>query len=333
MKKMFLCVFILAMMDMGLSAQSAISNRDGKNGPGSPLSGTPPSWVPAPNLLYNMQIIGKLKYTNGEFSLNPNDMVGAFSGNECRGVMSPNPGVFGIIFLTAGANSPSGETITFKAYLSAENIIVDLDETLVFLDQMQTGSIANPFIFSYHPPIPDTLRIQNAVVGINESRCYEAGHTIITAGNGTYFIVESGATASLGAGVNTILLPGTHFQHGSIVHVVTDATGDFCGNLIEKSVRDRQDISEKLVEKQDIPGFCVIFPNPSSGMFTIELPDATESSLIDVAVYSSLGKKILKQEVSIFKQSNFDISVLPGGIYTISIINCGRICSEKVIKH
>ncbi|MBE0638800.1 MAG: T9SS type A sorting domain-containing protein [Bacteroidales bacterium] len=114
------------------------------------LSGGPPNWEPNPNLQYNMQVIGKLQYEDETFSLNGDDLVGAFVGEECRGVMSPDPNFMGIIFLTIGSNSQSGETITFKAYLQNTNEIVELNQTLVFENQLQVGSIPEPYIFNYH---------------------------------------------------------------------------------------------------------------------------------------------------------------------------------------
>ncbi len=45
-----------------------------------------PNWVPVSNQLYNMQVIGKLKLQDDTFSSNPEDLVAAFVGNECRGL-------------------------------------------------------------------------------------------------------------------------------------------------------------------------------------------------------------------------------------------------------
>ncbi|RLD53658.1 MAG: hypothetical protein DRJ05_16085, partial [Bacteroidetes bacterium] len=109
-----------------------------------------PDWQPIPFLQYNMQVIGQLEYEDGTISLNANDLVGAFVGEECRGVMSPDPGFMGILFLTVGSNIQTGETVTFKAWLNDENRIVELNQSLLFENQLQTGSIASPFIFNYH---------------------------------------------------------------------------------------------------------------------------------------------------------------------------------------
>jgi uncharacterized protein (TIGR02145 family) len=131
------------------------------------LSGEPPNWEPNPYLQYNMQIIGQLEYEDGAISLNGNDRIGAFEGEECRGVMSPDPGFMGILFLTVGSNQQSGETIIFKAWLNEENRIVELNQSLLFENQLQTGSISNPFIFSYGQAELQTIVVPAGWSGIS----------------------------------------------------------------------------------------------------------------------------------------------------------------------
>ncbi|NCC74510.1 MAG: fibronectin type III domain-containing protein, partial [Sphingobacteriia bacterium] len=127
----------------------------------------PPNWEPNPFLQYNMQIIGQLQYEDGEISMNGNDIVGAFVGEECRGVMSPDPNFMGIIFLTVGDDQQTGETVTFKAYLADEDRIVELNQVLVFQNQMQTGSIGSPYIFNYHELVSHTLNLIQGWSGIS----------------------------------------------------------------------------------------------------------------------------------------------------------------------
>jgi len=131
------------------------------------LSGGPPNWETNPYLQYNMQIIARLEYADGTISVNANDIVGAFVGDECRGVMSPDPGFMGIMFLTVSSNTQSGETITFKGYLSDVNNIVELNQTLIFQNQKQVGSMANPFIYTYHEVIAHTITLSLGWSGIS----------------------------------------------------------------------------------------------------------------------------------------------------------------------
>ena len=332
MKKNVLIVFILALLGIGLSGQTLIGNSGGHDGPLIPLNGGPPAWTPAANLLYNMQIIAKLKYEDGFFSLNPDDIVGAFSGNECRGVYSPDPGFFGMIFLTVGANQPSGETITFKAYLSEADLVVDLEETMVFIDQLQVGSIANPFVFSCPPAIPDTLQLQNVAVNATETRCYEAVQEIVTAGIGTYFNVASGATVNLGAGNRISFLPGTHLYHGSDVHAVIYPGGGFCSSLQAKLDSMRRDSLAKSVERSGVARFFSIFPNPCSGGITIEFLDHEKPLAPEVLVFNSLGVRVLQLKPPFLQKISVDLSFLKAGVYMVRMHAGERIGTVKVIR-
>jgi hypothetical protein len=131
------------------------------------LPGGPPNWEPNPYFQYNMQIIGQFEYEDGTISMNGNDIIGAFVGEECRGVMSPDPGFMGIIFLTVGSDQQTGEAITFKAYLADEDMIVELNENVVFENQQQIGSIPDPFIFSYGDLISHTINLPSGWSGLS----------------------------------------------------------------------------------------------------------------------------------------------------------------------
>ncbi len=107
----------------------------------------PPDWTAVPNLQYNMNITSKLLLEDGTFSFNENDLVAGFVGDECRGVASPIAAFDALIFLTIGSNEVSGELITFKAYLANEDMVIDLEQTLVFQNLQLIGSITDPFVF------------------------------------------------------------------------------------------------------------------------------------------------------------------------------------------
>jgi len=114
---------------------------------------SPPDWESPTNMEYSMKITALLQLEDGTFSTNGNDMVAGFVGNEIRGVASPTPsgGNAGRIILTITSNQISGELVTFKAYLDDEDLIVNLDQTIVFVHSQNVGSVPNPFIFTYDP--------------------------------------------------------------------------------------------------------------------------------------------------------------------------------------
>ena len=112
----------------------------------------PPNWVPVPNLQFNMNVIGKIQISTGVYSVNENDIIGAFVGSECRGVANPYASLGGILFLTIGSNIQSGETVTFKIYFASTNEIINANETIPFQNAGEVGTMASPFIFTFTAP-------------------------------------------------------------------------------------------------------------------------------------------------------------------------------------
>jgi hypothetical protein len=122
----------------------------------------------------------------------------------------------------------------------------------------------------------------NDTVQEGESRCYEGVETIVTGGDGTYFRVESGATVNLVAEQTVTMRAGTHFKHGSGVHVLIGPGGTYCLNHMLKTAAN---VQQADVQQQELPpfgDFYRIYPNPTSGVFTLELKEAGLSSQISV---------------------------------------------------
>lgn len=107
-----------------------------------------PDWTPIPNQEFNMNIIGVIVW-DLVTSTNPNDMIGAFVGSECRGVAYNNiPYANGYrFFLTVSSNQISGENVTFKVYNSDLDLIDESPDypPVVFTSGNELGTLPNPF--------------------------------------------------------------------------------------------------------------------------------------------------------------------------------------------
>ncbi len=176
-----------------------------------------------------------------------------------------------------------------------------------------------------------SVLIQNDTVREGERRCYEEVETIVTGGDGTTFTVESGATVNLVAEQNVRMLAGTHFEQGSGVHVLIGSGGTYCLNHMSKPAAMVQQADVQQLELPPFSNFCKIYPNPTSGVFTIELNESGSGSQISVDIYNSIGKKMSHEEVSMYRQHNFDISYLPRGIYIIKVLRDGTSDMAKTI--
>ena len=294
----------------------------------------PPDWEPEPYMLYNMQIIGQLQHEDGTISLNPEDIVGAFYGEECRGVMSPDPAHNGLIFMTVGSNLDAGEVITFKAYLAGMDVTVHLNQSLVFENMLQTGTVANPFSFTYHDEIPDELWLCDILIAAGEQVCYEAGETIILAGDDTWFTAEADSEVFLAAGETIIMRPGTHLQAGSYVHAFIDEEGGFCfteQSVVVNNIRiqhgtkgDEQGLYEPLFEA---------YPNPTTGIVWLEIADHNVSNTYRLSVFGITGTRFMERELTGASLYMLDLSDLPGGMYLLRVSNSYYEHTRRIIRH
>lgn len=110
-----------------------------------------PDWnVDTDKYQYSMGVVGKLKI-NESFSTNPNDMIAAFVGDECRGVAKSSYvkdlDTY-LVFLTINSNQQSGEKVTFRIWNASEGLEhTDVTPDLTFNYNDIVGTISEPLIF------------------------------------------------------------------------------------------------------------------------------------------------------------------------------------------
>lgn len=104
-----------------------------------------PGWEEVENLQYNMQVVAQIRINNA-VSLNPNTLVGAFVGYECRGIASPMPDFDGLVFLTVSSNEIAGELVELRIWDSEFCESCTAAQAFEFENQVQVGSLDEPFI-------------------------------------------------------------------------------------------------------------------------------------------------------------------------------------------
>ena len=275
-----------------------------------------------------MSVIGLIQIGGG-YSNNGNDILGAFVGTECRGVASPFPTLGGALFLTIGSNNQSGENVTFKIFEASTNDIVDANEIISFQNAGEVGTMANPFIFT--TPVQNSIAVQGITVAGGQSRCFNAVQTIAVAGDGTNFLVQNGGTATMIAGQKINFKPGTKIQQGGHLSAFITTTNGFCSASTASMVKElgKNEIS--------LPGsegstFFQIFPNPTSGKFTIELTANGSDSNALIRIHNMLGEEIIKGEISGTLKKELSLENKPGGIYIVTVMQDGKMGAVKIIK-
>jgi len=130
----------------------------------SSIFGQAPNWtVNGNNYQYTMTFVGFLN-NDGNRLVNLNDKVAAFVNGECRGVTNliyvANQNRY-YAYLTVFSNT-NNETVSFKIYDSAKNVVKSIDKTILFKTNEHYG---NPF--QAYPFASPALKLGTEILDVN----------------------------------------------------------------------------------------------------------------------------------------------------------------------
>ncbi|MCX6268622.1 MAG: GEVED domain-containing protein [Bacteroidetes bacterium] len=182
-------------------------------------------------------------------------------------------------------------------------------------------------------PLVEMLPLNNITIPSGQTNCFNATMNITTGGDGSSFIVERGGTVQLIAGQKIRMLPNTRIISGSYLHAGITTTGAYCCNTTLSPAQASMNTELTGIQPDGEKQSFKVYPNPTTSTFTLELQGVDESSKISVEIYSILGEKILKREMSGLQQQVFDLSGRQHGIYLIRVMNGkGEMGMTKIIK-
>lgn len=171
--------------------------------------------------------------------------------------------------------------------------------------------------------------INNTTFLAGSDECIEAEDEIIMS-NST---VETGASLILTAGYKISILPTSHIQSGSYFLATIDQNGNYCSNyknlLNVGDPASEVQVTDVLVEKELL---FRIYPNPTSGKFSIEFLNPDDSMLTSVEIISLLGERIMQLEHFALNGYQFDLSKCQPGLYLIKVIRGTEVQVEKLIR-
>ncbi len=216
-----------------------------------------------------------------------------------------------------------------------------------------TGSLQfglqQPFFFE-ETVVPATRNLTTADLNQGEGQCFDATETITLAGGGNTFIVENGTGVDLVAGHNILMLPGTHVQQGGYLHArIAESADDFCSppesmlatsETLHKPHQHpdngmKNDAADALFPETNIhiEPFLKIFPNPTTGIFTIEWRHNEKLSDVSIEVFNMQGNMIYLNNAIEASQLMIDLSARPPGVYFVRVVMDEKIEVVKLIKH
>ena len=225
----------------------------------------------------------------------------------------------------------NGTTVTGAAAATYAYIPADGDIVTCILTSNATCAVNNPAtsnaVIMSVSSVPTVNVLQN--ITVTGTQCFDAIETITVAGGGTFFTVQSGGHATMIAGQLIHYLPGTLVNPGGYLHGYITTTGQYCMSLSHSIVATEAGVNE-LPFTDSNPGMK-IYPNPTTGKFTLELTGIGRTEKVRVDVYGMEGNNVLSAEMTGMK-GDFSLSDKPSGVYLVHVITHDGSVTSRMIK-
>lgn len=233
----------------------------------------------------------------------------------------------GGLFCSACHNSPHAILPTTQPRDNVQNIALQ-----GFSGTLKECSVCHGYTPTGPGPhgIPAIKILQNINLTGGQTNCYNATQTITTAGNGTTFNVNSGASATLIAGRSITFLPGTTVNSGGYLWGYITQKDRYCNNTLPPMAPAAPMATDASSDR--MPVKINIFPNPASDEITIVFDGGIPEGKMVMEVVSSVGKRVLSQSVSLQNRHKISLSALPSGIYLVHLSGKMFNYTQKIVK-
>jgi hypothetical protein len=180
--------------------------------------------------------------------------------------------------------------------------------------------------------MPLVLIIPDTTIYQDESLCFNAIETIIVAGDGKSFNVKPGGHADLIAGQNIIMHYGTSIEYSGTLHARISTNWCSKSMSLLANFEEEKPVQKHVLKPKATHSFLQVFPNPTTGQFTLELTEFDESSEITMEIYTMLGQLIFYEKLPVMPRSSFNLSDQQAGIYLLRIRKDSESAMIKLIK-
>ncbi len=199
------------------------------------------------------------------------------------------------------------------------------------------SAVSNSLIINLYPVPPPVQAFAGITVVNQQSVCYSALQAITVGGAGPFYI-ETGGGVNLIAGQTIRLLPGVKVEQGGYLHGYISDNCLWCSALPSNqkfALQPGQPGDPSMIES--LTGgtsnhLFRVYPNPTTGTFTLELSAAMEKSIVKAELYGMYGERLLNVEFSGVKKQEFTLERKPSGVYFIRVICGDKTGSQKIIK-
>ncbi|HHN47371.1 MAG TPA: T9SS type A sorting domain-containing protein [Bacteroidales bacterium] len=185
---------------------------------------------------------------------------------------------------------------------------------------------------TYTPEIIKTLNLNDISIPPDPDDCFAASSQITVSD----FTVANGGSVTLVTGHSgkILLQEGTVVQNGGYLRAWIDVAGNYCDQPESMLATGMQDESLqqtfKLSERSQAG--LKLYPNPTTGLITLEITDAETSGSISVQIFGIRGETIQQAILSGSHNYIFDLSGQAAGVYFLRLMMDGQVAFVKLIK-
>lgn len=197
--------------------------------------------------------------------------------------------------------------------------------TVTGINGCGSGLVSPELVITVNPSVPAELEVgTETVAGMN---CYNALETITVAGGDYTFTVTGSGHATFIAGMKILFLPGITVQSGGYLHGYIAPGGPYCNGLTKV-------LTSGLTENQpsNTSACFSIYPNPTSGVFTLLRKGEHAVDEMKVKIYNMSGKLVLSETLVCQNHHEFNLANIPPGMYFIKVIEGNMVETIKLIK-
>ena len=177
--------------------------------------------------------------------------------------------------------------------------------------------------------IPEVVSLENITVAGEITTCYNALQTIYVAGGTTTFTVQPGGSATMIAGQNILYQPGTTVLSGGYMLGMI-STGTYCPGQAKSLISADAGSDENLFNINQVN--FTIYPNPTTGNFTLAQKGDKLYGNVKVEVFSMRGEKVMTETIIGEKMNDFRFSDMATGLYFVKVVADGYVETMKLIK-
>ena len=111
------------------------------------------------------------------------------------------------------------------------------------------------------------------------------------------------------AGQNILYLPGTLVNYDGYMHGYITIDGQYCGvhtpSMVDIAAR------EGVIKANSERTFFKIYPNPTDGLFTLELTGLDPTEKLSIEIYGVSGNNVLSKDLMGEKKHEFSLADAP----------------------